>query len=120
MPPERRKYTRLTTDQNVHCSITGMDVVHVVGLSSDGSGMRVITNKELPDDEFDLELDLNDGDQVLSLRGKAVWHESWDFEFFNRHAAGILISGLTSDGSKRIENLIKNHRGEPDPDMQAP
>lgn len=120
MPSERRKYTRLTTDQNVQCAISGMDVVHVVGLSSGGSGMRVITNKELPDEEFDLELDLGDGQPPLRLRGKAVWHESWDFEFFNRHAAGVVVTGLQPGDSERIDALIQNPQGEPDPDMQAP
>lgn len=116
MPAERRRYTRLTTDQNVQCSIPGMDVVHVVGLGSAGSGMRVITNRELPDDEFDLQLDLNDGHPPLQLKGKAVWHESWDFEFFNRHAAGIALSGLTPEASARIDALIQN----PPPDSGAP
>ena len=120
MPSERRKYTRLTTDQNVQCAILGMDVVHVVGLGSGGSGMRVITNRELPDEEFDLELDLNDGQPSLHLKGKAVWHESWDFEFFNRHAAGVVLSGLQPGDSERIDTLIQNPQGEPDPDMQAP
>lgn len=97
-----------------------MDVVHVVGLGSGGSGMRVITNRELPDEEFDLELDLNDGKPALRLKGKAVWQESWDFEFFNRHAAGVVLTGLNIEDGERIDALIQNPQGEPDPDMQAP
>ena len=119
MPAERRRYTRLTTDQNVQCAIPGMDVVHVVGLGSGGSGMRVITNRELPDEEFDVELDLNDGHPSLQLKGKAVWHESWDFEFFNRHAAGIALTGLSPEASARIDALIQNPStdSEPSPDL---
>lgn len=119
MPADRRRYTRLTTDQNVQCAIPGMDVVHVVGLGSGGSGMRVITNRELPDDEFEVELDLNDGQAPLHLKGKAVWHESWDFEFFNRHAAGIALSGLTAEASARIDALIQNPPADsaPTPDL---
>ncbi len=96
-----------------------MDVVHVVGLGSGGSGMRVITNRELPDDEFDVVLDLNDGHPALQLRGKAVWHESWDFEFFNRHAAGIALSGHSPEEGARIDALIQNppHDPQPTPDL---
>ena len=120
MPADRRRYTRLTTDQNVQCAISGMDVVHVVGLGSGGSGMRVITNRELPDEEFEVELDLNDGQPVLHVKGKAVWHESWDFEFFNRHAAGIALSGLTDEESARIDALIQNPPAESEPSPHLP
>lgn len=116
---ERRRYTRLTTDHNVQCEISGMDVVHVVGLGSGGSGMRIITNHELPDDEFEVSLDLSDGKPILKLRGKAVWQEAWDFEIFNRHAAGIALSGLTPEEGARIDALIKNNPTDsaPPPDL---
>lgn len=119
MQSERRRYIRLTTDHNVQCTIPQVEVVHVVGLGSGGSGMRVITNKELPEDEFDLTLDLNDGSPPLALRGRAVWHESWNFEIFNRHAAGIVLSGLTETDSRRIDTLIQTppSGSEPGPEL---
>lgn len=119
MPSERRRYTRLTTDHNVTCTIPGVEVVHVVGLGSEGSGMRVITNRELPDEEFDVELDLDDGEPPLKLRGKAVWHELWNFEIFNRHAAGIALSGLDPAASARIDKLIQHapSAGPPPPEV---
>lgn len=112
MSTERRRYVRLTTDHNVQCAIEGVEVVHVVGLGSGGSGMRAITNKELPEGEFSMELDLNDGGPVLSLRGRAVWQESWDFEIFNRHAAGIELSGLDKAAAERIDRLIQTPPSE--------
>lgn len=120
MASERRRYIRLTTDQNVQCSIAGIDVVHVVGLGSGGSGMRLITNRELPDEEFELTLDLDDGKEPLLLKGKAVWQESWNFDFFDRHAAGISLSGLTEEASQRIDTLIQNPTAEVDPSQDLP
>lgn len=120
MPSERRRYIRLTTDHNVSCKIPGMDVVHVVGLGSGGSGMRVITNRELPDEEFDLELDLDDGEPPLKLRGKAVWHEQWNFEIFNRHAAGIALSGLSPEEGARIDKLIQHAPSSATPPPEVP
>lgn len=82
--------------------------------------MRVITNRELPDDEFDVQLDLADGQPPLQLKGKAVWHESWDFEFVSRHAAGILLTGLSPQDSGRIDALIQTPGGSPQDDAAAP
>lgn len=107
MASDRRRYIRLTTDHNVQCSIPGIEVVHVVGLGSGGSGMRVITNRELPEDEFSLTLELNDGSPELHLKAKAVWQESWNFEFFDRHAAGLALSGMKPDEVQRIDDLLQ-------------
>jgi hypothetical protein len=120
VPAERRRYTRLTTDHNVTCAIPGVDVVHVVGLGSGGSGMRVITNRELPDEEFDMELDLDDGKPALKLRAKAVWHEAWNFEIFNRHAAGVVLSGLTAEDAARIDALIQHEPSSAAPPPEVP
>ena len=43
---ERRRYLRVAADEGLECDISGMGVVHIVGVSSEGRGMRVITNKE--------------------------------------------------------------------------
>lgn len=120
MSTERRRYVRLTTDHNVQCSIEGVDVVHVVGMGSGGSGMRVITNRELPEGEFPIELDLNDGGPLLQLRGRAVWQESWDFEIFNRHAAGIELSGMDTEAANRIDQLIQSPASEGSESPQVP
>jgi hypothetical protein len=120
MPAERRKYTRLTTDHNLQCQIDGIDVVHVVGLGSGGSGMRIITNRELPDDEFEVLLDLSDGSPPLKLQGRAVWQENWDFEIFNRHAAGIVLSGLDQQQAARIDAIIQDAKGKPGADAEIP
>jgi len=117
---ERRKYTRLTTDHNIHCQIAGIDFVHVVGFGSGGSGMRVITNKELPDDEFDLVLDLQDEKPAIQAQARAVWQESWNFEIFHRHAAGITLSGLQAEDSERIDAVIRNFPASEDLPEQMP
>lgn len=107
MSQERRRYVRLSTERNVMCDIPGIDVVHIVGMGSEGTGMRIITNKELPDGDFPVVLDLADGRPPLNLSGKAVWQENWDFEIFNRVVAGVALQGMNPDDGARIAEVLK-------------
>ena len=94
---ERRRYLRVAADEGLECDISGMGVVHIVGVSSEGRGMRVITNKEIPAGE-ELPLTLSrDGQELCSGKAKAVWHETWDFEFCSRHVAGVELLGLSEE-----------------------
>lgn len=97
-----------------------MDVVHVVGLGAGGNGMRLITNRELPDSEFSLLLDLGDDGAALSLKGRAVWHEEWNFEFVHRHVAGVELHGLTTEDAARIDAVIQSREATPDEYIEAP
>lgn len=91
---ERRRYLRIAADEELGCAIEGVDVVHIVGISSEGSGMRVITNKELPTGvELDCRL-ARDGKDLFNGKVKAVWLETLDFEFTKRHVAGVELLGL--------------------------
>lgn len=92
---ERRRYLRVAADEELGCAIEGVDFVHIVGISAEGSGMRVITNKPLPAGvELDCRL-ARDGRDLFHGKAKAVWNETLDFEFIQRHVAGIELLGLS-------------------------
>lgn len=116
MSHERRRYVRLSTDHNVQCSIPGVDVVHIVGLGEEGTGMRVITNRELPEGDFEVELDLSDGEPPLKLMGRVAWQESWDFEIFNRVVAGVSLQGMDDDARLRFQRIMASAAGGADDD----
>lgn len=91
---ERRRYLRVAADEELGCAIEGVDIVHIVGISAEGVGMRVITNKELPTGiELDCRL-ARDGQDLFNGKVKAVWRETLDFEFTKRHVAGVELLGL--------------------------
>lgn len=105
--PERRNYIRLGPDHEVRCEISGMEVVHVVGLSAGGTGMRVITDKALPEaDAFDLTMDLGDDQAAVRCRARVVWHETKDFDFCNRHISGVAFADLKDTDRKRLVSLL--------------
>lgn len=114
---ERRRYIRLDADEKLECSIAGTGVVHVVGLGSQGHGMRVITDQELPDSElFELSIHLSEGDP-LEAQARAVWQESWDFGFCNRHVAGLEFVELDEASRQRLVDLLpKEGDRQPVPD----
>ena len=94
---ERRRYLRVAVDEGLECDIADVGVVHIVGISADGRGMRIITNKELPaDQEMDLALS-RDGLIIFKGQAKAVWREAWDFEFCSRHVSGVELVGLSDE-----------------------
>ena len=96
---DRRRYLRIAADEELGCAMEGVDFVHIVGISAEGGGMRVITNKELPTGiELDCRLARN-GTDLFHGKAKAVWIETLDFEFTKRHVAGIELLGL-DDGEK--------------------
>lgn len=91
---ERRRYLRVAADEELGCAIEGVEIVHIVGVSAEGGGMRVITNKELP---TGVELDCRvarDSKDLFNGKVKAVWVETLDFEFTKRHVAGVELLGL--------------------------
>jgi hypothetical protein len=91
---DRRRYLRIAADEGLDCALEGSGVVHIVGISSEGRGMRVITDRELSTGvELDCRL-TRDGKDLFTGKAKAVWAESWDFEFCSRHVAGIELLGL--------------------------
>ncbi len=99
---ERRRYLRIAADEGLDCDLEGVGVVHIVGISSEGGGMRVITDKEL---QTGVELDcslIRDGNDLFRGKVKAVWAESWDFEFCSRHVAGIELLGLDQAGREAL------------------
>ena len=94
---DRRRYLRIAADEGLDCDIEGVGVVHIVGISSEGRGMRVITDKELATDvDLDCRL-VRNGAELFSGKAKAVWQESWDFEFCSRHVSGIELQGLNDE-----------------------
>ena len=102
---DRRRYLRVAADEGLECDVTGMGVVHIVGVGAEGNGMRIITNKELPDGELEMSL-ARDGKEIFKGKGKAVWRETWDFEFCSRHVAGIELLGLSEDDRKTLVSQI--------------
>lgn len=103
---ERRRYLRVAADEGLECDISGMGVVHIVGMGAEGGGMRVITNNEIPAGE-ELELTLSRGGaQLFAGKAKAVWHETWDFEFCSRHVAGVELLGLSDDERAALVSKI--------------
>ena len=103
---ERRRYLRVAADEGLDCDISNMGVVHIVGMSAEGRGMRLITNEEWPSDvELDMTLS-RDGEQLFKGKGKAVWQEAWDFEFCSRHVAGVELLGLSDEDRKILVSKI--------------
>ena len=103
---DRRRYLRVAADDGLECAIEGVGIVHIVGISSEGRGMRVITDKELPSDkELGLKLALNE-DLLFDGKAKCVWHEAWDFEFCSRHIGGLEILGLSDEERKALVKAI--------------
>ena len=113
MSQERRRYVRLGTEHNIQCQIPGVDVVHIVGLGSEGSGMRVITNKELPAEEFPIELGLDDGGELINATARVAWHESWDFDIFQRHVAGLTLGNLSEEARARLSKMLDQAAAAP-------
>jgi hypothetical protein len=103
---DRRRDLRLTAENNIRCTITGTEVVHVIGLGSEGSGMRVLTNKELPDGELQISLQLDDGGPSINLTGNVVWRESWDFDAFRRHISGLATHNLPEEAQARLSAVL--------------
>jgi hypothetical protein len=99
---ERRRYLRIAADEELGCAIEGVDIVHIVGISAEGGGMRVITNRELPTGvELDCRL-AREGKDLFNGKAKAVWVETLDFEFTKRHVAGIELLGLDEAERKAL------------------
>lgn len=104
---ERRRYLRLAPGRELECRIEGHQVVHVVGMSSSGPGMRLITDRPLPAGEiFSLCLDPRDGDPPLDLRARVVWQDSWDFEFCSRFVVGVEFEDLDARAGERLARLL--------------
>lgn len=107
---ERRRYLRVAADEGLDCDIEGVGVVHIVGIGADGRGMRVITNKELPSDA-ELKVALRRTGAILfEGMAKAVWHETWDFEFCSRHVAGVELLGLNDEERQALVSKIPVER----------
>lgn len=91
---ERRRYLRVAADEELGCAIEGVDFVHILGVSADGHGMRVITNKELSlQSELDCRLARGTAD-LFNGKVKVVWKETLDFDFTKRHVAGVELLEL--------------------------
>lgn len=115
---DRRRYLRLGPEGNVFCSIQGADVLHVVGISSDGSGMRIISDRELPaHEQFQVVIDPQDGNAPIEGRARAVWQEVWDFEFCSRHVAGLALLDLGQSDRERLLALIPERTQPMDEDQ---
>lgn len=103
---ERRRYLRVAADEGLECDIAGVGIVHIVGISAEGRGMRVITNKELPtEDELTVVLSRG-GAELFNGSAKAVWQETWDFEFCSRHVAGVELLGLSEEERQALVSKI--------------
>ncbi|MEW6280227.1 MAG: PilZ domain-containing protein [Candidatus Eremiobacterota bacterium] len=104
---ERRSYVRLGPDTDLRCQISGIEVVHVLGLSAGGTGMRVITDKPLPEKSaFGVSLELGEGLGSLRCQGRVVWQESRDFDFCNRHISGVAFDDLQDGDRRRLVSLL--------------
>lgn len=103
---ERRRYLRVAADEGLECDIAGAGIVHIVGISAEGRGMRVITNKELPTDEELTVVLSRDGAELFNGGAKAVWQETWDFEFCSRHVAGVELLGLSEEERQTLVSKI--------------
>jgi len=111
---ERRRYLRVAADEGLECDIASVGVVHIVGVSARGQGMRIITNKELPrDSELDISLS-REGSELFKGKAKAVWQETWDFEFCSRHVVGVELLNLSDDERAALVSKIPVAR-EPGP-----
>jgi hypothetical protein len=69
--------------------------------------MRIITNKELPHDEFPVELTLDDdAENIIHAHAKVAWQEAWDFDIFQRHVAGLTLTQLEEEQRGRLNNML--------------
>lgn len=107
---ERRRYLRVAADEGLECDIEGVGVVHIVGISAEGRGMRIITNKELPsEDDLNIKLSRDDSN-LFEGKAKAVWQEAWDFEFCSRYVAGVELQGLSEEDRQALVSKIPTVR----------
>ena len=84
---ERRREARLSPG-DVECTIEGARFVHVLGLSVEGHGMRVLTDVRLPAEKM-LPVSLELPAETLEFQGRVVWEKEQDFEFTHRYICGI-------------------------------
>jgi PilZ domain-containing protein len=111
---ERRRYLRVAVDEGLECDIEGVGVVHIVGVGSEGGGMRIITNKELPKDH-ELQIKLSrDEKSLFEGKAKAVWQEAWDFEFCSRYVVGVELLGLDEAERQALVSQIPTVSEPPD------
>lgn len=103
---DRRRYLRVAADEGLDCEIADAGVVHIVGVGAEGRGMRIITNQELPKGvELDVTLS-RDGSELFNGKAKAVWAETWDFEFCSRYVAGVELLGLNDEERAALVSKI--------------
>lgn len=103
---ERRRYLRVAADEGLECDIAGVGIVHIVGIGSEGRGMRIITNKELPSgDEMSITLSREEN-ELFNGKAKIVWQETWDFEFCSRYVAGVELLGLSEQEREALVSAI--------------
>ena len=114
---ERRKETRLSPG-DLECDVEGARFAHVLGVTLGGHGMRVMTDRHLPDEHpVQIVFHLSDEDN-LEFQGQVVWSEEKNFEFTHRFISGVRFVD-PPDGScarlhDHIESLLERERTESD------
>jgi PilZ domain len=103
---DRRSEARLSPG-DVTCHIDDIQVVHVLGLSLSGHGMRVMTNKRLPAQQpFAIGLQL-DEQTTLPLQGRVVWERDEDLEFTHRYISGIQFIDTATPHDELLRSFIE-------------
>lgn len=103
---DRRTEARLSPG-DVECEIEGAQFVHVLGLTHEARGMRVMTDRPLPSDRsFPVTLQLS-ADNDLHFQARAVWSHEENFEFTRRYISGLKIEDIDADASDRLKSFIQ-------------
>jgi len=104
---DRRTEARLGPG-DVECEIEGAQFVHVLGLTHEGTGMRVMTNSEIPKEQaLPVTLHLSESD-TLRFQARAVWSQEENFEFTRRYISGLKIEDIGADDSNRLKTFIQS------------
>lgn len=117
---DRRREARLSPG-DVECEIEGARFVHVLGLTVEGHGMRVMTDCALPTDRI-LAVSLELPQETLKFQGRVVWEKEQDFQFTHRFICGIKFVDPEEASTQRLcafigafsAQVAADEPGEPD------
>jgi len=115
-PPDRRREARLGAG-DVDCEVEGVRFAHVLGLSLEGHGMRVLTEKRLPHDHPLKVILYLDAQAPMKLTGQVTWDKDQDFTFTHRYISGMQFLNPDPAETARLHTFITHilARGEVSP-----
>lgn len=115
---DRRREARLSPG-DVECDIEGAQVVHVLGISIEGHGMRVMTDHSLQGREgIPIALHVAP-DETLHFSGRVVWEKAQNFEFTRRYITGLQFVSPDPAATERLHRFVEEFLAREHPELRA-